>query len=660
MKTIPLFHIRRFGVETVFDRRLFPFSRPRGTPTPNGLWTMAILAFAAAVMLSGAGCSTTGPAAGAPSLVPPSWEPAENPNPFGGFIYPGEGDNAGFLELDAPLRTLVQEAQEHLGFGPEYFAFTVNVRVRGLRILEMTLAAAGAQPVAVQQVDGPCDPVSGPAARDLMLQTGQRETGVRTEAAYDLIINQRLADGEPLWFVTCEPGRDGEVHGNVGGQNVVDYHVAVLLPKSALGSHGRGDLTIRSKPVVASAGTISDPLVLRLVTGPPLMGVVGDSMVWGQGLGLTQKFWFLTHREITQRTDREPRLHVLAHSSARLQQGDSESIADAQEDCRPPENDAGDRELPFGAPPVQCQLARIALPFCHIDAASLDQPGIVPRMVCSPRASTAPVSLADPQPIRMNHGPRYDWLLMNGCINDVRAVWLHTDISTTIVDVTARVSDECNLANRLPDLRQAFPNAHIAYLGYHRTWSDSSTVLTLLTCPSVTALAPAGLALVYPFTFFGFPNPVWAAQQIAARVSVFWTGSNGLLGASAAGLTDSAQGRGTLHFVPLNFYTEDTAAYAGNSLNWELDCIQPAPPLGPLDTVRNQRAASCTAAINAMTLNDLLQTTDWINTDWSAESQKNAALEFCLRGSFLHPNAEGNQRMSEAVIQRFTTAGLLP
>jgi hypothetical protein len=370
MKTIPLFHIRKFGTETIF---IYDFSAfPSLAFCPKGLPIMR--SYLAAQSCSGAGCSTTGPAAGAPalapSLVPPAWESADNPNPFGGFIYPGEDDNGGFLELDAPLRTLVQETQEHVSFGPEYFAFTVNVRVRGLRILELTLAAAGLQTVAVQQVDGPCDPVSGAAAHEFMLQTGLRETGVQTVAAYDLIINQRLADGEPLWFVTCEPDRDGEVHGNVGGQNVVDYHVAVLLPKSALGTLDRGDLTIRSKPVVASAGTVSDPLMLRLVAGPPLMGVVGDSMVWGQGLGLTQKFWFLTHREITQRTDQEPRLHVLAHSSAKLQQGDNGSITDAQEDCRPRPSETGDRELPFGAPPVQCQLARIARPFCHIDAAS--------------------------------------------------------------------------------------------------------------------------------------------------------------------------------------------------------------------------------------------------------------------------------------------------
>jgi len=108
----------------------------------------AILVLVASLALFAVGCTATGPTgspAPAPSLAPHSWQPAENPNPFGGFIYPGEGDNTTLLELDAPLRTLLQEPQGQLGFGPEYYAFTVNVRVRGLRIPELILTAPGGQ-----------------------------------------------------------------------------------------------------------------------------------------------------------------------------------------------------------------------------------------------------------------------------------------------------------------------------------------------------------------------------------------------------------------------------------------------------------------------------------------------------------------------------------
>ena len=126
----------------------------------------------------------------------------------------------------------------------------------------------GLQPSIVDQVEGPCDPVDGPADRARMYRTSRRQTGVDGLAAYDAITNRRLAQNQPLWWVTCEPGRNGELPRRSDGHPVVDYPVAVLLPRATLGSFHQGDLVIRARRLGDPDSILSDPLILRLVEKP--------------------------------------------------------------------------------------------------------------------------------------------------------------------------------------------------------------------------------------------------------------------------------------------------------------------------------------------------------------------------------------------------------
>jgi hypothetical protein len=431
----------------------------------------------------------------------------------------------------------------------------------------------------------------------------------------------------------------------------VDYNVAILLPRSRLGRGGNGRLLIRSQPI--GGGTDSDTLRIALRESPRIFAVAGDSMAWGQGLGYQEKwFWRTYDKARTDSADGEfDRLYVRAHSASHLN-GGAASIDTAARGCVP---SATDQELPLGADTVQCQLVQIARPECVIDAAMLGQPGVVPDVSCeqTPNADAeallAPLAadMSDPQPAFINHGARVDFLFLDGCINDVGAVRIHTDLDGSLNALINDIDAECDVANSVPDLRTEFPNADIVWLGYHRTWSDASAVLNPLRCPASIAVNPANIA-IFPFNFILSATTQDAVDDIAERVTLFKERSDQKLAESVGALAGEAPGRGRIQFVPLAFFGADHAAYAPQSDNWELNCLDPALPTQ--DTVLTQRYADCEATIDVLTPQEIAAGIDWLATDWSAETQAYAALMFCERAPFLHPDREANVTMGDLVI----------
>jgi hypothetical protein len=611
---------------------------------------------------------TQQPAAAAPSITSrPSRPP--NSNPFGGFIYPaggtlaypGSGGSPGWLELDAPIRTILRDSDGNLAYGGSYFAFTVNVQVHGVRLLDLEWQPADGQAVTVTEVEGPCDvepagptaagpaqcgvPAS-PATREFMLQASCRDAGVPAVAAYDLATNAMLDSEQPVWWVTCDPDDPGEVVSGSGSSLTVDYNVAVLLPLAAMGDQRRGRLQITSRPLNPNAGTPSEPLIIQLSASPELHAVVGDSVAWGQGLNTQDKFWFKAYNERLA-PERPARIHVLAHSAARISQSETASINSARAACGSPQGLAP-QELPFGTDSVQCQIARLAQPFCYIDADQLGQPGVVPAMSCSNADSTAPEAFEAAEQISFAYGPRFDFTYMTGCINDVGPVWLHTAVDGSLTEVVDATDQNCDIRNSLPDIRQELPNAAIYYLGYHLTWSEASQPLSILECPAAAELATAYGVLGFPFNLFLIAG-MDSSEEMATRVGLFWERSNEKLAESINALGGPAPGRGSIRFVPLDFFNPLNAAYAPASLNFELDCVNPVSIFGPLDPARASRSDQCAAAIDTSMTLDEIASLEEIPPAMQAEVDAVSRLAFCTRASFLHPNVEANRLMFQTL-----------
>ena len=607
---------------------------------------------AVAAVLAGCPAELDPGSTAAPALI---GRGGQSTYPFAGHLYPRSGPleypgrwgTGGVLEVDAPLRSLVRD-RERADFGPLYYSFTVNVRVEGLRTLRLQWEADGAS-TDLAKVSGPCDAQSGAAARAFMTDTSLRETGVATVAAYDMPINARLAGGEGLWWVTCEPDDPGEILSTTPAR--VDYNVAVLLPQSLFADE-RGRLLLRSQPL--TQGPLSAALKIPIMETPRTFAVAGDSMAWGQGLFYQEKWWWRVYDKARSNNDEFDRLYVRAHSAAHLNGGSDSIAARDDRDCRP---SSTHQELPFGADSVQCQLVQIARPSCFMDAAELGQPGLVPAFSCEqkPAASASELmsplvaDMTTPQSIELNHGPRVDFLFLDGCINDVGAVRIHTDLEGSLNTLTNDIDTECDVRNSVPDLRDEFPNANIAWLGFHRTWSNQSAVLNPLRCPASLSIPTLTSVLGYPFSLIAMTASQQAVDDIAERAGLFWERSNQMLTESIAALAGDLPGRGQIRFLPLEFFDAEAAAYAPQSMNWELNCLDPA--LQTQDSVLTQRYADCAAAISTLTLADIAAGIDWFGTDWSAEASLQAALLFCQRAAFLHPDRKANERMGDLVIE---------
>lgn len=148
--------------------------------------------------------------------------------------------------------------------------------------------------------------------------------------------------------------------------------------------------------------------------------VIGDSIMWGQGLNEEEKFTTRVKCWLEEKTDRAVKLHVEAHSGALVSGG-----------TRPPRFRSSDGEVNLTSPTINQQLDH-AIGFYQEAQAS-------PALI-----------------------------LMNGCINDVGVKNL-LSASTSLEDLRAQAKQNCGekMQSLLQRVTKSFPHAQVIVTGYY-------------------------------------------------------------------------------------------------------------------------------------------------------------------------------------------------
>jgi hypothetical protein len=199
---------------------------------------------------------------------------------------------------------------------------------------------------------------------------------------------------------------------------------SLLLPQDLLGS-SPGSLT--------PAGTFD-------------MIVLGDSIMWGQGLKDEQKFSSRVERWVrSQLPGIEVRRRVFAHSGARIKENEVE-------DEKPPMHG----EVPQRFPSITAQLERAAT---------------MPR-ITTPVARIATVPVIDPATVSL--------VLLDGGINDFGSkVIINPDptVGRAWVRRVTREKTVDRMKELLPKVAVAFPNAKIVITNYFQIVSEKSDMV---------------------------------------------------------------------------------------------------------------------------------------------------------------------------------------
>lgn len=575
---------------------------------------------------------------------------------FGGFLYP-RGDGSFRHEVDVPLTTSTAIASA-------YFAFEVNYQVAGLRNIELAWRFDASQPpVPLLKIPGPCD---DPVAADIRLRSMEAnalaQTGRRgVPASFSPEVDALLDAGTMVWWVTCSRAPDGStISGEVvaAGNTTVDYNVAVLMPITAMPFFG-GALEAVARNVADRQ--VSAPTALRIERSPALVGVVGDEVAWGAGVPepakLYRRFAFaldtaalnpaftIPARPATAMAGATPAtastsfstVVVKAHAGATMTGTPPSSTIVGATGCPslgadpvPVVASGSYGEVPIGAPTVQCQIRDLATMICRVSLPRLVpvQPtdARIPDFLCAPTTGSIPPATPIAGTIlTFDIGPRFDFVLMSGCLNDVNvnALLLGGGGYNDFTTLTAAVAARCDMRSLVPDIKGFLPNAQITHLGYHVMVSPATNVLAVgCTVPVPPIVVPPfGPPPPLPACPFGVGplSPLGAVcalsdpvqrNMAAGRWSQFLTDSNGTLRATVGAVQASpANGRGSYGFValaPTIPFTAATAFMAGvaTSQTWGLGCAPGALPLpglslfAPVDSMAGPRAPACTAAAN--------------------------------------------------------------
>lgn len=207
-----------------------------------------------------------------------------------------------------------------------------------------------------------------------------------------------------------------------------------LLPKTILLFLGLFVLFVTPAPAFAGVCPKED----KLSSSDPLqMLVLGDSIMWGQGLRDAEKFSSRVQCWLEDRTNRQVKVHIEAHSGAVVSTASVTLLGFT----------SADGEVSMQSPTVNQQL----------DNAS--------EFYKSDRSSPAVI-------------------LMNGCINDVGVKSL-LNASTPLEDLRARTQKSCGegMYELLHRIKQSFPQSYVLVTGYYPIVSpltDDNAFLRLL------------------------------------------------------------------------------------------------------------------------------------------------------------------------------------
>ena len=158
---------------------------------------------------------------------------------------------------------------------------------------------------------------------------------------------------------------------------------------------------------------------------PIQMLVIGDSILWGQGLKTERKTWYLVKLWLEQTTGRKVVERIKAHSGAVIER------ASATDDLT-----SNDGEV------------NLALPTLHdeLDNALKEYP--------------------DPTQV--------DLVLVSGCVNDVGALNLLNAADRTVANEMARSACGKPVENLLQRILISFPNAQVIVTGYYPLFSENT------------------------------------------------------------------------------------------------------------------------------------------------------------------------------------------
>ena len=155
------------------------------------------------------------------------------------------------------------------------------------------------------------------------------------------------------------------------------------------------------------------------------MLVIGDSILWGQGLKKERKSWWRVKCWLQEKTGREVRERIEAHSGASIESAGNELLY------------SNNGEVPSYTPSVNQQV--------DIARQHYSDPGVV------------------------------DLVLVNGCINDVDVRNL-LNAATNLERLETGIKEACGERMRrlLGRVVREFPNAHLIVTGYYNLISDET------------------------------------------------------------------------------------------------------------------------------------------------------------------------------------------
>ncbi len=165
----------------------------------------------------------------------------------------------------------------------------------------------------------------------------------------------------------------------------------------------------------------------RLASDDPLnMLVVGDSIMWGQGLKPERKFWWRIKCWLQEKTGREVEERIEAHSGASIESASTSGMLQSS-----------NGEVPSFTPTINQQ----------VDEARLHYPD---------RGAV-------------------DLVLVNGCINDVDVRHL-LNSATKLEPLEASIKEACGgrMQKLLRRIAGEFPKAHLVVTGYYNIFSDET------------------------------------------------------------------------------------------------------------------------------------------------------------------------------------------
>jgi lysophospholipase L1-like esterase len=398
------------------------------------------------------------------------------------------------FELDAPLQTSA---------GVHYYSFSATVFYAQGSTLEVVAAERGGETRPTKRVAAPDQ-----AQRRNMHAISHKQMGRAAPAAFSGAAEQELAAKRIVYWTRTHA--DGGHFPDASAGDDVDV-LEVLIPVDQIApqvnlhlvaTSGPVQLSSLSTPTITTAllnADASAPLVLPLVRSPASLIAFGDSAIWGQGLEDAERYSTRVAKSIEDALvaagrPRPPAGHVrvrndFAHSGAVLGDaplGEFSRLRDLETNMGECDQAvSGQRswqEVPTSFTSIPCQMKRAG---AWPSALTLpnDDPATVATLA-SPETLDAlfPSGPADP-------GARYDYVLIQGCINDVGADrWILESGAAVRDDTRARCQHR--LASRLRFVRAQFPNAEIVVVGYHNIFNGAA--LATLSAPLATVLRELG------------------------------------------------------------------------------------------------------------------------------------------------------------------------